>query len=55
MYQHGNVDLRSLQQILGHASSKTTEIYTHVYDKNLKRAVNTNPLNVLYEENKKGL
>ncbi|MFR6597911.1 MAG: tyrosine-type recombinase/integrase [Finegoldia magna] len=55
MYQHGNVDLRSLQQILGHASSKTTEIYTHVYDKNLKKAVNTNPLNVLYEENKKGL
>jgi integrase/recombinase XerD len=32
-------DLRYIQEILGHSSSKTTEIYTHVSTKNIQKIV----------------
>ncbi|MDI9497889.1 MAG: tyrosine recombinase XerC [Bacillota bacterium] len=44
MYQHGHVDIRMLQRILGHASVATTEIYTHLDDRSLHDAVASNPL-----------
>jgi site-specific recombinase XerD len=44
MFKYGNVDVRTLQKILGHESLNTTEIYTHVDDDQLKKAVNANPL-----------
>jgi site-specific recombinase XerD len=47
MYKYGNVDIRSLQQILGHSSIATTQIYTHVDSDSLRESVKSNPLNNL--------
>jgi len=44
MYKYGNVDIRSLQMILGHENINTTQIYTHVDDEKLRNAVSSNPL-----------
>lgn len=44
MYQYGEVDIRSLQKVLGHESVQTTEIYTHVSDEQVKKAIEKNPL-----------
>ena len=44
MYQYGNVDIRALQEILGHESIATTEIYTHVDSSQIREAVENNPL-----------
>ena len=45
MHKYGGVDIRSLQQILGHESVSTTEIYTHVDKEQVKEALEKNPLN----------
>ncbi|MBZ9623853.1 tyrosine recombinase XerC [Clostridium sp. FP2] len=44
MYKYGNVDIRSLQEILGHENISTTQIYTHVDNDKLRNAVKSNPL-----------
>ena len=48
MYKYGRFDLRSLQQILGHESVATTEIYTHSDESQLQAAVNSNPLAMMF-------
>lgn len=43
MHQSG-VDIRVLQEILGHKQLSTTEIYTHINNDQMRDAVKTNPL-----------
>lgn len=44
MYQHGNVDIRVLKDILGHSNLGTTQIYTHISNTQIKNALDSNPL-----------
>ena len=46
MYKSG-ADIRSLQHILGHTSVSTTQIYTHVEDKEIRQVIENNPFNLL--------
>ncbi len=52
MYQSGSVDVRVLKDILGHEQLNTTQIYTHVSDESMQRAVDANPLSGLRIEKK---
>lgn len=44
MYQHGDVDIRVLKDILGHENLGTTEIYTHLSNEQMATAAESNPL-----------
>ena len=44
MYQSG-ADIRSLQHILGHTNISTTQIYTHIEDKQVQDVLTNNPFN----------
>lgn len=44
MHKYGEVDIRTLQAVLGHESTQTTEIYTHLDSEELQKAMNANPL-----------
>ena len=44
LYQNANVDIRVLKELLGHESLSTTEIYTHVSNKQIEEASNNSPL-----------
>ncbi len=50
MYQHGDVDVLILKEILGHESLATTEIYTHVDSKQMREAAKNNPLSMEFDE-----
>ena len=51
MLQSG-VDVRTLQELLGHENLNTTQIYTHIANTELKNAAASNPLADFQPENK---
>ena len=52
MLQNG-VDVRTLQEVLGHDNLNTTQIYTHVDNENLRLAAKANPLGKVKASRKK--
>lgn len=52
MYQYGDVDVLVLKEILGHENVATTEIYTHIVDKQLEEAAKANPLSNVKQKEK---
>jgi len=49
MFQNG-VDVRVLKEVLGHENLGTTQIYTHVANKQVKEAMEKNPLGGIKKE-----
>ena len=45
--QYGNVDIRALQELLGHESLTSTEVYTHISNEHLRDVfVKCHPRNI---------
>lgn len=44
MYRHGDVDVLTLKEVLGHENLSTTEIYTHIENQQVRDAISSNPL-----------
>ena len=44
LYQHNGVDVMVLKEMLGHENLATTEIYTHVENKQVRQAIENGPL-----------
>lgn len=53
MYQHGNVDIRVIKDVLGHENLGTTEIYTHLSDQQMEQATNSIPLANIVQKHSK--
>lgn len=50
MYKYVKSDILLIKEFLGHSTIKSTEIYTHIDNEDIKRAIESNPLsNFVYE------
>lgn len=50
----GGVDVKTVQEVLGHAHLNTTEIYTHIENTELKIAAEANPLSKIKLDHEEG-
>ncbi len=50
MYQYGRVDVNVLKEVLGHENLATTEIYTHVANRQVRSAMESSPLSSITSE-----
>ena len=50
----GGIDVKTVQEVLGHEHLNTTEIYTHIENTSLKIAAEANPLSKFQVQNEEG-
>ncbi len=44
------MDIKTVQDVLGHENLNTTQIYTHIENTELKIAAEANPISHIFEE-----